>query len=135
MKRIIGLFISVLLLLFFTVGTTTAQKDYCFENDGLKVKQTITMTITGAKIEGTMESGGYETTNSAETFDFTGTKKGSSVTIKFAGKPPYELAPGTKRIVWPLTTKSLKVPTYGKNYNTGKYSAYVATFAKCKKGE
>lgn len=129
MQRILGL---LLLGLFFTVGTAVAQKEYCFENDGLKVKQTVSMTITGTKVEGTMESGGYETTNSAETFDFTGTKSGTLLTVKFQGKPPYELAPGTKRIVWTLANTSLKVPTYGKNYNTKKYSPYVATYLKCK---
>ena len=129
MNKLIGI---LLFGLFFGVVSATAQRDYCFKNDGLKVTQTISMTITGGKIEGTMESGGYETTNSAETFEFTGVKKGTLLTIKFNGKPPYELAPGTKRIVWTLAAKTLKVPTYGKNHITQKYSAYVASFERCK---
>ncbi len=122
------IFISLILL----VVSASAQRDYCFKNDGLKITQTISMTITGSKIEGTIESGGYETTNSAETFEFTGVKKGTLLTINFNGKPPYELAPGTKRIVWTLAAKTLKVPTYGKNHVTQKYSAYVASFERCK---
>ena len=90
------------------------------------------MTITGNKIEGTMESGSYEETTSAETFEFTGTKTGNLITIKFAGNPPYERAPGTKKIVWTFSPRLLKVPMYGKNYNTMKYSSYTADFEKCK---
>lgn len=119
--------------LVLAAGTVSAQKEYCFHNDGLKVQQNITYSITKNKIEGTFESGGYETTNSMETFDFTGTKAGSVLTIKFLGKPPYELPPQTKKIVWTLGTRTLKVPTYGKNYNTRKYSAYTASFTPCGK--
>ena len=125
----------MLIGLSISVGTAMAQKEYCFENDGLKLKQIITMTITGAKVEGTMESGGYDADTSMETFDFTGTKRGTLLSIKFGNKPPYELAPGTKRIVWTLGTRSLKVPTYGKNYDTRKYSAYTAVFDKCKEAK
>ena len=92
------------------------------------------MTITGNKIEGTFESGGYDETTSMETFDFTGTKAGNLLTIKFnAGKPPYEVARGTKKIVWTLGAKTLKVPIYGKNYDTNKYSTYSAGFDQCRK--
>ena len=129
MYKLIG---SILFCLAAFVASASAQRDYCFKNDGLKVTQTISYTLTKNKLEGTMESGGYDTNTSAETFEFTGTKGGSILTIKFQGKPPYELAPGTKKVVWTLTTRSLKVPMYGKNYKTGKYSSYVATFAKCK---
>ena len=114
------------------VGSVAAQVDYCFKNDGLKLQQTVSFTLTGSKIEGTMESGGYDENTSAETFEFTGTKRGTVLTVKFQGKPPYELTPGTRRIIWTLGTKNLKVPMYGKNYTTGKYSAYTATFTKCK---
>ena len=79
-----------------------------------------------------MESGGYNPDTSFETFDFTGTKTGNILTVKFQRKPPYELPPGTKKIVWRLGVNSLKVPMYGKNYNTHKYAAYTATFGKCK---
>jgi len=121
----------ILFCLCFAVVSASAQKDYCFQNDGLKVRQTVTLTITGNKIEGTFESGSYDENTSAETFDFTGTKTGNRLIIKFAGKAPYELPPGTKRIVWTLGTKTLRISTYGKNYNTRKYSTYVASYEKC----
>ena len=132
MQKTIGV---ILFCLCFAVVSASAQKDHCFQNDGLKVRETVSLTITGNKIEGTFESGGYDDNTSAETFDFTGTKTGNLLTIKFEGKPPYELPPGTKRIVWTLGTKTLKIPTYGKNYNTRKYSTYVASYEKCKKSQ
>jgi hypothetical protein len=127
------IFAALLFCLACGVATASAQTDYCFQNDGLKLRQRATFTITGAKVEGTFESGGYDESTSAETFDFTGTKAGNLLTIKFVGgKAPYELPPGTKRIVWTLTARALKIPTYGKNYNTNRYAPYVATYEKCK---
>lgn len=126
-------FAAFLFCLFCGVVNASAQTEQCFENDGLKLRQRATFTITGNKVEGTFESGGYDESTSAETFDFTGTRAGNLLTIKFVGgKPPYELPPGAKRIVWTLAARSLKIPTYGKNYNTGRYSAYTATYDKCK---
>ena len=123
---------AALFTIVFAVISVSAQKDYCFQNDGLKIRQIVSFTITGNKVEGTLESGGYDADTSMETFDFTGTKSGNILTIKFQGKTPYEIAPGTKKIVWTLSTTALKVPTYGKDHKTNKYSAYTATYTKCK---
>lgn len=130
MRRV---FAAFLFCMVCGVATASAQTDYCFQNDGLKLRQRATFTIIGAKVEGTFESGGYDESTSAETFDFKGTKSGNLLTIRFVGgKPPYELAPGTRRIVWTLTARALKIPTYGKNYNTGRYTTYAAIYDKCK---
>lgn len=126
------IFAFSILLLGLSVSTTFAQRDYCFKNDGLKNQQTVSFTLTGSKLAGTFESGGYDTSTSSETFEFTGRKAGSVLTIKFAGKPPYELPPGTKTITWTLGAKSLTIPTFGKNYNTRKYSTYRAIYNRCK---
>jgi hypothetical protein len=117
------------------VGSAAAQKDYCFENDGLKDQHRVSLTITGNKIEGTFEVSGYDPNTSAETFDFTGTKRGNNLRIRFEGKPPYQLPRGTRQIIWMMASARLRIPTYGKNYQTGKYSAYTATYKKCKKDE
>jgi len=124
--------VIVVFCMVFAVVSVSAQRDYCFSNDGLKVKQTVSFTLTKNKVEGTMESGGYEETTSAETFEFTGTKTGRLLRIKFAGKPPYELPPRTHRIVWTFGTKTLRIPMYGKDYRTLKYSTYTAIYTKCK---
>jgi len=113
-----------------TVNAASAQRDYCFKNDGLKVQQTASFTLTGTKLNGTFVTGGYDT--STETSEFTGAKRGNILNIKFIGKVPYNVAPGTRTITWTMKGKSLMILMYGKNYNTGKYSAYTATFEGCK---
>lgn len=128
---------NILLCVFCVLAaavSVSAQKDLCFQNDGLKVQQKVKMIlINNKKIEGVFESGGYDETTSMKTFNFTGTKIGNTLTIIFdGGKPPYEIAKGTKRIVWTLGAKALKIPTYGKNYDTNKYSTYTASFDKCR---
>lgn len=129
MYRIIGI---VFVCLGIAVISVPAQRDHCFKNDGLKVSQTVSFTLTKTKLEGTFETGGYDRETSAETFEFTGTKAGNLLTIKFARKPPYEIPRGTKKIVWTLGSKTLRVPMYGKNYTTMKYSNYTAIFDRCK---
>ena len=132
MKQFIGL---LLLGLVFGVSSAAAQKDYCFENKGLKDQHRVSLTITGNKVEGTFESSGYDPGTSAETFDFTGRMTGTTLRIRFGDKPPYQVPTGTRQIVWILANSRLRIPTYGKNYQTRKYSAYTATYTKCKKDE
>jgi hypothetical protein len=126
------LVLSFLGLLACSAPLALAGTEYCFENDGLKLQRRVSFTIDGNKIEGTLESGGYEKTTSFETFDFTGTRAGQHLTIKFDGKPPYELPPGTKKIVWKLSKGVLEIPMFGKNYETGRFAAYTAKFERCK---
>ena len=130
MKMIIGI---ILICLTGGAASASAQRDYCFKNVGLKLSQTISFTLTKNKIEGTLESGGDMPDTSAETFDFTGTKIGNGLKIIFEDEPPYERPPGVKRrVAWTLSARSLKVPMYGKNYNTRKYGVYTAIFDRCK---
>ncbi len=129
MKHII---LAIVLGLGCGVIAASGQRDYCFKNIGLKVTQTISFTIKRNKVEGTMESGSDDGATSSETFDFMGTKVGSTLRIKFAGKPPYELPRYATRITWTMGTRKLRVPMHGKNYVTNRYSNYTATFTKCK---
>jgi hypothetical protein len=124
--------LAIVFCLGLAVASVTAQVDRCFKNDGLKLQQIASFTLTGNKLEGTFESGGYSQDTSMETFEFTGIKRGNLLTIKFAGRPPYERPPGTRTIVWTLGATTLKVPMFGKNHKTGKFAAYTATFEKCK---
>ena len=126
------LVLSFLVLLACTAPLILAGTEQCFQNNGLKLHQRVSFTINGHKIEGTFESGGYETTTSSETFDFTGTRAGQRLTIKFDGNPPYELPPGTKKIVWKLSKGALEIPMFGKNSETNRAGAYTAKFERCK---
>lgn len=128
MRKIIG-------ILFFCLVTAasnaTAQTDKCFKNDGLKQVHTVSFTLTGNTIEGAFEVSGDDDATSAETFEFMGIKTGNLLTIKFRGTIPYELPPRNRKIVWTLGKTSLKIPTYGKDYQTNKFSAYTAVYEQC----
>jgi hypothetical protein len=127
------LLITIIFSLGLGAGSVAAQSDHCFKNDGLKVQQTISYTLTGNKLEGTFDVSGHDPNASAEEFAFTGTKQGQVLTIKFKGKVPSVLAPGTHTIRWTLRKNSLTVPLYGKDYNKHRgYISYTATFQRCK---
>ncbi|MEP6901951.1 MAG: hypothetical protein ABJA66_09385 [Actinomycetota bacterium] len=128
MKKI---FTLILYFLALAVSTVSAQTEFCFKNEGLKQVHTVSFTVTGNKIEGTFEVSGYDESTSAETFEFTGIKSGNLLTIKFSGTVPYQRAPKTSKIVWTLGKTTLKIPIYGKNYNSNKYLVYPATYEKC----
>jgi hypothetical protein len=81
------LVLSFLCLLACSAPLALAETEYCFEYNGLEFQQRVSFTINGNKIEGTFESGGYELTTSSETFDFTGTRAGRRLTIKFPDTP------------------------------------------------
>ena len=119
--------------MFLVTGKSYAQTEQCFENAGLKENQMISFVVlSGNKVEGTFEKSGYDDMTSGEMFGFLGTKKGNQLTIKFASNVPYQLPRKTKTITWTLAGNTLKVPMYGKNYDTNKFAAYTATFEKCK---
>lgn len=126
------LVLSFLSLLACSAPLALAGRDYCFEHHGLEFQQTVSFTINGNKIEGTMESGGYDVDTSFETFDFTGKRAGQRLTIKFEGNFPYELPPGTKTIIWKLSKDVLEIPMFGKTSQTKSASVYTAKFARCK---
>ena len=126
------LVLSFLCLLICSAPVVLAGTDYCFEYHGLEFQRRASFTVNGNKIEGTFESGGYELTTSFETFDFTGTRVGQRLTIKFDGKPPYELPPGTKTVIWKLSKGVLEIPMFETTQQGKTPIAYTAKFARCK---
>jgi hypothetical protein len=54
------LLIAVLFSLTMAAGLVAAPKCHCFREDGLKVQQTISYTLTGNKLEGTFDVSGYD---------------------------------------------------------------------------
>ena len=129
MKKIIC---ALFCLMFSAVLSVAAQTEQCFKSEGLKQLQTVKLTVTGNRVKGTFEVSGYDESTPARTVEFTGTRTGNRLAIEFQGTPPYELPPRTKKIVWTLGRTGLKIPTYGKNYDTNKFSGYTSTFEKCR---
>lgn len=127
MKRNI---VILLLVVCFGSISASAQTDHCFKNDGLKNVNSISFTLTGNKVtNGSFEISSYDDSTPTEYFAFTGTKTANALTIKFTNGIPEDFKT-IKTIVWTLGN-SLKVPTYGKNNVTNKWSVYSATYEKC----
>ena len=121
-----------LLALTLNLSAVHAEDRYCFENDGLKFKDTVRFRVSANRIS----KGHYTRTaydgSGEKTMKFTGTKTGTVLTIEPKGKIVYEKAKGEDIVMWSLKKQVLSIPMYGKNYTTGKYSNYNAEFTKCK---
>ncbi|MGA9994235.1 MAG: hypothetical protein WBP93_02420 [Pyrinomonadaceae bacterium] len=132
-------FPSLLLIVLLSSSFTPAQTGRrCFVNEGLKDRHTVELTVSGSKVSGVYTVvRGYDE-SAAEKYQFTGTTRdGSHLQIKFEGKAtPYEIPKGDRSIVWTLTRRGraevLKIRTYGKNYETNKYAAYVMELEPCR---
>jgi hypothetical protein len=121
---------TLFFVLFIGIISASAQKQYCFENEGLKATTGILFTVSGNKIiDGEYTTTEYDENSTPVKAAFTGTKVGNILTIKFVGTAPDEFTK-IKIIKWTLG-KSLKVQMYGKNYQTNKWGVYSATFTGC----
>lgn len=116
---------------FFAAGSVGAQIDYCFKNEGPKLRETVSFTAIKNNIEGTFLVDNPDQERPARAYQFTGTKRANVLTVKFKDKMPYDLAPDTKVITWTLAGETLKIPMYGKNTVTQKPSPYTARFTRC----
>lgn len=121
----------IALIFVSSLGAVVAQ-EMCFKNDGLKMQYSISFLLVGNKVtEGEFSTWNYDASTSGETMHFSGTKSGNTLTIKFDHTIPDGMPPKTKQFTWTLKNNKLIVPTYGKNYNTNKYSTYQAEYDIC----
>ena len=107
-----------------------------FVNGGLKDMTIVTLDVTGKKAAGTMvihdrmEEPGPATSFTGEVVPTPKGKKGVYLEVHFGGKPPYNIPPGAKRLIWYLKIVNrrahLFIPTYQRNYETKPYSWVVA---------
>ncbi len=128
------------LLMLILTGCAAAQTETkYFQNAGLKDNHSISFKIEGQRISGTFAiERGYDV-SATEVYEFTGTRTGNLLTIKFANnKTPAELPPNMKSFVWTLVKSGdkelLKIKIHGKNYETGRYSTYTADYESCEPG-
>lgn len=117
-------------------GGQTASK--CFRAEWLQGERVVRLTIDGDKVTGTFTVRGDETAGDA-TYDFSGTLKGNTVTVAFAGNKLPDVAPSEmKSLVWTLARargkETLRIRFTGKNYETNKYEEFSAIFEPCAAG-
>lgn len=126
----------LLLILICAAGVFAQSQTKCFRNDGLRDNHIVRFEADGSDVAGSYF---VETNGDAEqtqTFDFSGTRSGNTLTVKFAGDSPSGVAPSkTKSLIWTLAQSAggeiLRIKFYGKNYETNKYADYTADFVSC----
>ena len=104
----------------------------CFASEWLQGERSVNLTLTGSKVTGTfvVESG---EDSSAQSYSFSGTRRGSVLTVVFAdGKLPDITPSEIKSLVWTLIKngKLLRIKVFGKNYETNKYENSSAYFRR-----
>ncbi len=110
-------------------------QDKCFENSGLKDGHTIEFKVSGSKVSGEFSIARDFNVETTERYGFTGSKIGSSLSVKFTGKQPDSLpaSPSVKK--WALVgsgeSEKLRVTLFGRNYNTNKWSNYTVDYKSC----
>ncbi len=121
---------SLVIFLFITV--TAKAQDFCFENKGLKSSITISFSMIGNELaDGEWEAGDYSGPTSAEVYAFKGKRLKNKLHVTFLKTVPDGLPNNAQAQVWMLDKGALKIPMYGKNYETNKFETYAAEFALC----
>lgn len=107
----------------------------CFRAGWLQGERAVKLTISGSKVSGTfiVEGGDGPSTE----YKFTGTRRGSVLTVAFAGNKLPDVAPSEmKSLVWTLVRRRgqelLRIKFYGKNYDTNKYETSFGYFETCR---
>jgi len=105
----------------------------CFQADALQGKRSVVFKLDGNQFNGTFS---IEEEGEAASYDFTGTRSGDTLRVKFAGDKRPDLAPSEmKDLDWKLVMKGdsevLRIKLYGKNHETNKYADYFADFESC----
>ena len=119
------IFFAIVFMVGAGILSASAQDQYCFKKDTPKLPQTVSFLVEQGNVDGTFVIGSGD----GETFEFTGTKIKNRLTVKFKGKIPYNVPPGTHDVVWTLGPKrTLGIPMYGKDRTTGKYSTFTSVY-------
>lgn len=111
----------------------------CFRADWLQGERTVNLTINGSRVTGTFSviNGDKDgELRHAPTYEFSGTIKGDTLTVAFAGNRLPDVAPSEmKSLIWTLvrsgSQESLRIKFSGKNYKTNRYEVRFAEFAAC----
>lgn len=134
-------YVSVICLtcIFLGAGSSAAAQGVskCFRADWLQGERAVNLTINGNRVTGTFSVGsGGDASSPAATYKFSGTLRGNSLTVAFAGNRLPDVAPSEmKSLIWTLSKSGdkelLRIKFSGKNYETNKYEESFADFEPC----
>lgn len=131
---------SVVYLLGILLGVSSpaiAQSvPKCFRADWLQGERVVNLTIEGSKVSGTFSVGDGGTIPPDKIYAFSGTLKGNTLTVVFAGNRRPDVAPSEmKSLIWKLVRsgnkQKLRIKFSFKNYTTNKYEVHFADFEQC----
>ena len=108
-------------------------EELCFKNAGLKDEETVSLNIDESRVTGTYTIMRDYSSDTVETFPFTGTRAGKTLKVKFKGnKLP---SPNMKSLNWTLdddgSKQTLRIKLNGKNYETNKFEDSLIDFESC----
>ena len=137
------LFQSVIYLTCLLIGADSLANaqgvSKCFRADWLQGERTVKLTINGRQVTGTFSVVNGDDDGDlrhAATYEFSGTLKGNTLTVIFAGNRLPDVAPSEmKSLIWRLVKsgrkESLRIQFSGKNYKTNRYEVSFADFESC----
>ncbi len=139
MKILAANFVIILVCILSGAGSSANAQGVskCFRADWLQGERVVNFRINGGKVAGTFVVGsGAGDTPSDATYEFSGTLRGDTLTVKFAGNKLPDVSPSEmKSLVWSLVrsggTETLRIKFSGKNYDTNKYEVSFADFEPC----
>jgi hypothetical protein len=135
MKKLF-LIVAAVLLSGSLLPAAAQSGDKCFKSDWLQQSHTVVFRVAGAKVTGAFTVSGDA---GEKSYDFTGTRAGNTLTVKFTGGKMPDVSPAElKGGIWTLAKKGaeeiLKIKVYGKNYETNKYQISFADYEPCTPG-
>lgn len=136
MKRIS---VGYLLCLFLFAAASQARAQSatkCFRADWLQGARVVNLKIDGNKVAGTFTVEGDGGAPNAGRYEFSGTLRGNTLTVAFAGGRLPDVTPSEmKSLVWTLARDGgrelLRIKFRGKNYETNEYEDRLADFEPC----
>jgi hypothetical protein len=129
---------SIYIFLGAAASASAQSVSKCFRADWLQGERVVNFRVNGNKVEGTfvVGGGGNDDTPSDATYEFSGTLKGNTLAVAFAGNKLPDVSPSEmKSLIWTLAKSGdrelLRIKFSGKNYDTNKYEVSFADFEPC----
>ena len=132
MRQLLCLIVSTwgLLVTTLALGEPASR---CFKNIGLRDTYTISFTIAADKVSGVFAV--EDDAGTKKDYPFTGSLHNKRLTVNFPGKSLPAILAKKRPIIWELRpgagSEALRIPIYGQNYQTKKFSTYDITLEHC----
>jgi len=141
MKDLMTKYVIALICILLGAGLSANAQGVskCFRADWLQGERIVNFKIDASKVSGTFtvgSGGGDDQTPPDASYKFSGTLRGNTLTVAFAGNKLPDVSPSEmKSLVWTLAKsggkESLRIKFRGKNYETNKYEDSFADFESC----